>query len=126
MVNICFSSQQTNLINLFRLELDSQPHLKVRQIFFNHVISQQKTFTLPSCDIKGLQCAGKNRGPITWGGGPQLCAAYEVLGLCADYFLEYIYLTNPSELNCQLSVYSELANAHFFAFACFYHIKLLI
>lgn len=32
----------------------------------------------------------KEQRSITWGGEPQLCAAYEVLDLCADYFLEYM------------------------------------
>lgn len=57
--------------------------------FLYNVISQGKTFTIPNCDIRGLP-AGKNSGPITWGGEPQLWAAYEVLGLRDDYFLEYM------------------------------------
>lgn len=55
-------------LHLFRLELDSQPHLKSGR-FFNHVLPQ-KTFTLPRFEVRGLQLAAMNKNPVRWGGSP--------------------------------------------------------
>lgn len=69
---------------MFRLELDSQPHLKSDEDFFLSTVSR-KTCTLLNYDIQDLKYAGKKEGPVMWVGEPQLCAACsEVLGLFAD------------------------------------------
>lgn len=74
-------------------------------MYKNKEIEKEYLAPVASCDIKGLECARKSKAPLKWGREPQLCAAYtEALGLCAGYFLEYIY-TLLTHWASSLSVY---------------------
>ena len=88
-------------------------------LFHNRKLSPSPVVTLKASNVlQGIEAPPRGEG------SPSCVLPMRFLA-CVLIISWSICLTNPSELNCQLSVYSELANAHFLPLPIFYHIELL-